>query len=206
MLGNRAWHGIGGKLVEEMNEQIDIQAKPEKVFTEEEFNRKLTAEVDRRVESGIQKGLETKKQKWQQEFEERAKFTAEELAQKQLEEKTKELSAKEREIAKRGNKIEAKEMLSGADIPKAHYDKFLDVLISDDADVTAQNVKNFIEMFNTTKKEIETRLKTEMSTVRNPKQGESEKPMTKEEFNKLPYSKKVEMKKDNPELWKQFMK
>ena len=149
--------------------------------------------------------METQKQKWQREFEERAKLTAEEIAQKHLEEKTQELTAKEREIAKRANRLEAKELLSGAEIPKAHYDKFLDVLISDDADVTTQNVNNFVEMFNSTKKEIETRLKTEMSTVRNPKQGESEKQMSKAEFNKLPYSKKVEMKRDNPELWKQFM-
>lgn len=192
-------------MAEEVIEQVDGQENKGKVFTEDEFNKKLTAEVDRRVESGIQKGLETQKQKWQREFEERAKLTAEEIAQKHLEEKTQELTAKEREIAKRANRLEAKELLSGAEIPKAHYDKFLDVLISDDADVTTQNVNNFVEMFNSTKKEIETRLKTEMSTVRNPKQGESEKQMTKAEFNKLPYAKKVEMKRDNPELWKQFM-
>lgn len=192
-------------MAEEVIEQVDGQETKGKVFTEDEFNKKLTAEVDRRVESGIQKGLETQKQKWQREFEERAKLTAEEIAQKHLEEKTQELTAKEREIAKRANRLEAKELLSGAEIPKAHYDKFLDVLISDDADVTTQNVNNFVEMFNSTKKEIETRLKTEMSTVRNPKQGESEKQMSKAEFNKLPYAKKVEMKRDNPELWKQFM-
>ena len=192
-------------MAEEVIEQFDGQETKGKFFTEDEFNKKLTAEVDRRVESGIQKGLETQKQKWQREFEERAKLTAEEIAQKHLEEKTQELTAKEREIAKRANRLEAKELLSGAEIPKAHYDKFLDVLISDDADVTTQNVNNFVEMFNSTKKEIETRLKTEMSKVRNPKQGESEKQMSKAEFNKLPYAKKVEMKRDTPELWKQFM-
>lgn len=200
--------GHGMVLEEIMTEEIkdtEVQVIPEKMYTEEEFNRKLTAEVDRRVESGIQKGLETNKQKWQRELEERAKLTAEELAHKQLEEKTQELTAKEQAIAKKANLLEAKELLSGAEIPKAQYEKILDVLISDDEQVTVQNVNNFIEIFNSTKKDIETRLKSEMSNVRNPKQGDSEKQMTKEEFNTLPYAKKLEMKKNQPELWKQFM-
>ena len=59
------------------------------MYTEDDLQRKVTAEVDRRVESGIQKGLETQKKKWQEEFEKSATMTAEELAKKKLEEQEK---------------------------------------------------------------------------------------------------------------------
>ncbi len=176
-----------------------------KMYTEDEFNRKLTAEVDRRVESGIQKGLETQREKWEREAREKATLTAEELAQKKIEEKSNELTAKEKEIAKRANRIDAKELLSEADIPKSHYDKFLDVLISEDADVTLTNVKNFIEMFNSTKKEIETKVKSELSTVQKPTQGEANK-ISKADFVKMGYAEKVKFKTEHPDLYKEFMK
>lgn len=176
-----------------------------KVYTEEEFNRKLTAEVDRRVESGIQKGLETHKEKWQRELEDRAKLTAEELAQKQIDEKAKELTSREKEIAKRANRIDARDMLSEANVPKAYYDKFLDVLISEDTETTTSNVNNFIEMFNSTKQDIETRLKSELSNVPKPNQGDP-KPVSKKDFDSMSYAKKMEFKRDNPEMYKEFIK
>ncbi len=176
-----------------------------KMYTEDEFNRKLTAEVDRRVESGIQKGLETQREKWEREAREKATLSAEELAKKAIEEKSQELTAKEKEIAKRANKIEAKEKLSDAGIPKSHYDKFLDVLISEDSEATLTNVQNFIEMFNSTKKEIETKVKGELSTVQKPTQGESNK-ITKADFVKMGYAEKVKFKTEHPDLYKEFMK
>lgn len=174
------------------------------MYSEEEFNRKLTAEVDRRVESGIQKGLETQKTKWEKEFAEKAQLSAEELAKKELQEQLGLISSKEKEISKRANLIEAKEFLSEAGIPKSYYEKFTGMLVSDDAEVTKSNVTNFIDMFSKTKQDIETKVKSEFSNIPAPKQGASEG-VSKEDFQKMTYSEKLKIKTEQPELFKKFM-
>lgn len=192
-------------------EQIDAMIQ-EKVleakkgfFTEEDLQRKVTAEVDRRVESGIQKGVETQKQKWEREYSERAKLSAEELAKKEYEEKVSAISQKEIEIRKRANKLEARELLSQASIPKSQQDSFLEILISEDEVTTKANVENFINMFNSTKLEIETNVKSQMSNIPPPKSG-VDKGTSKQDFDKMTYPQKLEVKNKYPELYKEFMK
>lgn len=176
------------------------------LYSEDDFNRKLTAEVDRRVETGIQKGLETQKNKWREEFEKTATLTAEELAQKKLEEQMKEISGKEAEIKKRSNLLDAKDMLASADIPKTHYEKMLDVLVNENEELTKSNITNFIEVFNTTKTELETKIKSEFSKVPPPGGSGNTDPVTKEVFNKMPYGEKMKFKESNPEQYKEFIK
>lgn len=188
-----------------INEKVSEKTKG--LYTEDDFNRRLTSEVDRRVESGIQKGLETQKSKWQKELEERAKLSAEEIAQKQIEEKSNELSAKEREIAKKANMLEAKSLLTENQIPKSYYDKFISVLVNDDLDTTMENVTNFIEVYNSTKADIENKVKSEYSAVPKPKtpeQGGSV--VSKEDFMKMGYGDKVKFKSEYPELYKKYIK
>jgi hypothetical protein len=176
------------------------------LFTEEDLQRKVTSEVDRRVESGIQKGLETQKQKWERELAERAKLSAEELAKKDYEEKVQAVTAKEKEIQKRANLIDAKSMLTEASIPKSHYDKLIGLLVSDNEDVTRANVQNFIDMFNVTKTEIETKVKSEFTKIPTPNQGRGNDTPTKQDFDKMSFSEKVKFKSSNPDLYKQFTK
>lgn len=193
-------------------EQIDalvaerIAEAKKGLYTEEDLNKKVTSEVDRRVDSGIQKGLETQKKKWEDEFSAKAKLTAEEIAQKEIEEARNTLTAKEKEILKKENLIEAKEMLSGAEIPKSHYEKIITMLVSDDSDTTKANVQNFIDVFKETKTEIETKVKTELSKVPAPSQGKGELPKTKADFDKMSYLDKIKLKTESPELYKEFMK
>ena len=176
------------------------------LFTEEDLNKKVTSEVDRRVESGIQKGLETQKQKWEREFAERAKLSAEELAQKDYSEKLQTISAKEQDIKRRANLIEAKELLNEAEIPKSHYDGFMKMLVTDDEAVTKENVNNFITMFKVTKTDIETKVKSELSTISAPKAGSGEKVVDKAAFTKMGYAEKLDFKQKHPDLYKEFMK
>lgn len=193
--------------MEYTQEQVDQMIAEAKLglFTEEDLQKKITSEVDRRVESGIQKGLETKKQKWEREYSERAKLTAEELAQKQLEEKMQELSGKEKEISKKANQIEARNILSEANIPKAHYEKFIDLLVNDDAETTTSNVQNFVDVFNSTKDDITNQIKSEFSNVPKPKTG-ANGTLTKDDFDKMGYGEKIKFKTENPDLYKEFMK
>lgn len=193
--------------MEYTQEQVDqmIAEATSGLFTEEDLQKKVTSEVDRRVESGIQKGLETKKQKWEREYSERAKLTAEELAQKQLEEKMQELSGKEKEISKKANHIEARSILAEANIPKAHYEKFIDLLVNDDAETTTSNVQNFVDVFNSTKDDITNQIKSEYSNVPKPKTG-ANGTLTKDDFDKMGYGEKIKFKTENPDLYKEFMK
>ena len=193
--------------MEYTQEQVDQMIAEAKLglYTEEDLQKKITSEVDRRVESGIQKGLETQKQKWEREYSERAKLTAEELAQKQLEEKMQELSSREKEISKKANRIEAKNILAEANIPKAHYEKFIDLLVNDDVETTMSNVQNFVDVFNSTKDDITNQIKSEYSNVPKPKTG-ANGTLTKDDFDKMGYGEKIKFKAENPDLYKEFMK
>ena len=175
------------------------------LFTEEDLQKKVTAEVDRRVETGIQKGLETHKKKWEMEFGERAKLSAEELAKKDFDEKLQTITQKELDIKRKANQLEAKSMLSEASIPKSHYEKFIGILVSDDEETTNANVTNFIEMFNSTKLELETKIKGEYSNVPKPDQGNN-KPITKSDFVKMSYLDKIKFKEKYPDVYKEFIK
>ena len=183
-----------------------IAEKTKGLFTEDELQRKVTSEVDRRVESGIQKGLETHKSKWEQEFKSKAQLSAEELAQQQLEDKLKELSDRENQILKRSNTLNAKDLLANADIPKNHYEKFIDLLVSDNEDSTKENVQNFINTFNETKSELETSIKKQYVNVPQPSGGNGETSINKDDFDKMTYIEKIKLKETHPDKWKEFIK
>lgn len=193
-------------------EQLDaliaerVKESTKDMLSPDEFQRKLTSEVDRRVESGIQKGLETQKSKWQLELEERAKLSAEELAKKEYEEKAKELSTREKEIAKRANLLDAKSKMAENSIPSSYYDKFINVLVTDDSEVTTANVDNFIEAYTATKIDIEKQIKSQYSQIPQPKTSSQGGEVSKSEFDKMGYAEKLQFKKDYPELYTKFMK
>ena len=182
-----------------------LAEKTKGLYGEDELQRRVTAEVDRRVESGIQKGLETHKSKWERDFQDRAKLSAEEIAQKELDEQLGLLSKREAEISKRSNLIDARDMLTSANIPKEQYEKFMDLLITDDTEGTLTNVNNFIDSFNATKIEIESKLKKEMSKVPAPSAGFGDVGVSKDKFTEMSYSELVKLKQDNEELYNQLV-
>lgn len=187
-----------------INERVAESKKG--LLTEDEFNRKLTSEVDRRVETGIQKGLETHKSKWQLELEERAKLSAEELAKKDYESKATELTAKEKELARKSNLLDAKSKLAEASIPHSYYDKFIGVLVTDDSEGTAMNINNFIEVYNSTKADIENQVKSQYSKIPKPNTPVESGTISKDDFIKMGYAEKVKFKEEHPELYKKFIK
>jgi len=177
------------------------------LFSEEDVVKRVTSESDRRVESGIQKGLETQKQKWEKEYSDKANLTADQLAKKDFETKLGDLTAREVAMMKRANNLEARDMLTEAQIPKSQYDKVINMLVSDDTDITKSQVQNFIDMFSENKTEIETRIRSEYSTVPKPNGGQGNADaITKESFKALPYSAKLKLKQTSPEIYKEFMK
>ena len=201
------------EFTKEQQEHVDkliedaVKLATKTMYTEQEFERRLTAEVDRRVESGIQKGIETQKSKWQKEYEETAKLTAEELAKRELESKMSELTSKEKDILRRANKLEALEKLNGAGVPKTAYEKLLDKLIDEDLESTNANIDSFIGVFNETKTSLETEIKKRFSNITPPITGTGgTDEITKEQFVKMGYQQKLELKQTNPELYASFIK
>lgn len=200
--------GLENIMAEYTDEQLtEMLAKAkEGLFTEDELKRRVDSETDRRVESGIQKGLETHKAKWESEYLEKSKLTADELAKKQLEELTSQLSEKERTVLKKANTLDAKEMLAEAGIPKANYEPLLAMLVSDSEESTKANVTGFIGAFNSTKLDLETRIKAEISKIPPPNTDPNNKSVTKTDFDKMGFAEKVTFKAENPELYREFMK
>lgn len=139
------------------------------LYTDEDLNRKVTSEVDRRVESGIQKGLETQRSKWEDDYQAKAKLSAEEVAKLELKEQIDGLAQREADINRRSNLIDAKDLMNSAGIAQSDYSKFMDLLVTDDVEGTTVNVNNFIETFASTKKNIESTVRKELSNVPAPK-------------------------------------
>ena len=188
-------------------EQLDAAVAEARkgLFTEDDLTRRVTSEVDRRVESGIQKGLETQRAKWEEEYKRTQNLTAEQLAAEKLREAQESLSAKEREINRKANLADAKDMLSSAQVPKAHYEKVVGMLVTENAEDTKSRVQNFIDAFLAMKSEVETQIKSDVSKVPPPDQNKT-KPITKADFDKMGFSEKVAFKQSNPELYKEFIK
>lgn len=195
--------------MEYTQEQIDqmlIDAK-KGLFTDEDVTRRVTAEVDRRVESGIKNGVETQKKKWEEEFTKTATLTAEEKAELRLKEQMDAIATKESAINRKSNSLTARDKLTEAGIPKSHYDKFLGMLVNDSEDLTTANVENFITMFNDTKTDIETTIKADLTKIKPPiNKGEGGDIVTKTQFDAMSYSQKLAFKTSNPEEYKNFMK
>lgn len=198
--------------MEYTQEQIDklIAEATSGLFTEDDLTKRVTAEVDRRVETGIQKGIATQRAKIEQdikvEMERKAALSAEELVQEQLKLRETELLERESAIKLQANMLEAKSVLAQKGVPKESYEKLIDTLVFDDADKTMSAVNTFAEVFDGMRNEIETKVRTEQSHIPTPHTGEGTKPMTREQFKKLPYKEMLEIKNSDPDLYKAMTK
>lgn len=190
--------------IDEMMNTVKTEAT-KGLFTEDDLTRRVTSEVDRRVDTGIKKGVETQKIQWEKDLTTKANLTAEELATKTLGEQTKLIEGREKELSRRTNLLNAKDLLSDAKIPKKSYQDMLEMLVTNDEDGTTANVSKFIEMFNATKTDIETEYKSSMSKIKSPETG-SKDTVTKESFAKMGYAQKIKFKAESPDLYKTFIK
>ena len=188
----------------EQQEAIDLLVANAKagLFTKEDLDRQVTAEVDRRVDSGIKNGVEKERLKWEKDFASKAALSAEERIQQEFEEKLKLVDAREKELAKRSNNLEAQNMFVEAGLQKADYEKFISLLVTDDAKQTQDNVKNFITTFTETQSAIESRLKKELSVITPPTTNpDGNKTITKESFAAMGYAERLKLKQESPQLY-----
>lgn len=176
--------------------------KEVKTYTEEELNAKLQAEADRRVT----KALQTAKEKWEQEQavkieqeKELAKLSEEEKAKKQLEMERQSLEKERLEFKKIKLELETTKILDERKLPT----KFAKYLIAEDNEKTLANINEFQENWQQAiQSEIESRLKGKTPQ----KNGNTEVfGVTKEQFKRMGYTQRLELKNSNPELYNQLL-
>ena len=205
--------------------QANGQEEVVKTYTQEEFDKALNAEADRRFNKkrdSMRKDLEAElKGKWQKEYEaklEAEKSEAERLAnmtseQRRQEELKKMQDSFDLEKAKfeeerkafeqERMKLQLTKELSGLDVPI----QFADFLLGQDAETTKNNLDSFVNAWNTLlQSKIEEHVQKALQGTP-PKQSSngSNQAMTKAEFVKLPYAERMKMMNENPDFVQQLL-
>lgn len=111
--------GAGGTNAEDENQNTGEKdeggkAKEKPTFSELLKDKEFSSEFDSRVSKAINTAVENAKQKWDEE----SKLTAEELAERALEDREKALNAKEQDIRYRESLAEVTTLLAENDLPK----------------------------------------------------------------------------------------
>lgn len=125
-------------------------AEPSKTYTQEELDKLLQQETDKRVTGA----LKTAQEKWEADYKAKleaekkeadrlAKLSAAEKQKELLEKQQSELSKKEQEITLREMKLESVKILSEKGLPIS----FVDLLTTGDADTTKSNIDTFEKAF-----------------------------------------------------------
>lgn len=172
------------------------QEEETKTYTREEVDALLQAETDRRVTAALQKQAKKNEAKLK-EAEKLAKMSATEQYEYQLQQREAAIEEKERELALAENKAEASKILAekGLDI------SLVDFVVAEDAETMNNNIKLLDASFKkSVKAEVERRL-----AGSTPKKGlPREQTITKADFLKMSYSELMELKQNNPELYRTF--
>lgn len=163
-------------------------------------NKDYQAEFDRR----IQKALGTAKEKWDalmddklSEAEKLAKMTKEEKTQYQQQKKEKELADKEAAITRRELMAEAKNTLTEKGLPVS----LAELLDYSDADSCSKSIMALEKAFN---QAVQAQVDKKLEGGKPIKKAPTDETITKEQFAKFGYKERLELKTNNPELYKQF--
>lgn len=174
-------------------QQNTEQAAASKTYTQEEVEKLIQSEADRRVNQAMSK-KEREMAKKLTEAEKLAKMSEEDKYRYQLEQKEAELAAKEREFTLRDNKIAAMKVLSEKSLPV----ELVDFVVSEDADAMSENIKKLDKYIKTA---IATEVKTRLASP-TPKAGlPTDTEYTKDSFMKMGYKERLELQRNNPELY-----
>lgn len=186
-------------LEEEIKNENVEENKETKTYTEEELQKLLQAEGDRRVtsaqkkwESEFQEKLEAEKSQ----VEEMASMTAEERARAEFEKEKAEWLKEKSDFEKEKLKLEATKVLDAEGLPIS----FVDYVLTDTEEGIKENIKVFKEQWD---KELDEAI-TERLKGKAPASGSLQHKdivnMTKEEFGKLPYKERARMLEIDPEI------
>lgn len=167
-----------------------------KTYSEEEVARMLQAEADRRVTQALAK-QQAKFKEQMAEAEKLRTMNEEQKAQYQLEQRIKEIEAKEKEFALKENRYEAQRIMAEKNIPLA----FADFIVAEDAETMMANISLFEKEFRAAvRAEVDKRIASPA-----PKANIGvDTVITKEQFMKMTIAQQTELYKQDPELYKRL--
>lgn len=167
-----------------------------KTYTQEEVDKLLQQESDRRVNQALKKQQE----KFEKEKAESEKLRDMDDAQKKEYEYTKkmeELAAREKEFTITQNKLEASKILAERGLPVS----FVDYIVAEDAETMMVNINTFDTAW---KAAIADAVQQRLAQPAPKGSNVSQQGMTKEQFKKLTLAQQSEIYRTNPELYKQM--
>lgn len=169
-----------------------------KTYTQEEVDKMLQAETDRRVTSALKK----QQAKFDAEKSEAAKLaTMNEEQKKEFEfnKKVQELEQREREFNIMQNKLEASKVMTDKGLPIT----FVDYIVAEDAETMMSNITSFEKEWKAAIADaVSARLGADSQTPKS--KTVSQAGLSSEEFKKLSVAQQAEIYKTNPELYKQL--
>ena len=178
--------------MEETNQETTVEEP--KTYTQEEVDKLLQSEADKRVSEAMKKA-ESKKEAAIKEATKLAKMDEEQRYQYELEQREKAIADKERELALAENKATASMVLSNRGISA----ELVNLVVAEDADTMNQNIQLLEKAFKeSVKAEVEKRLATSTPKKNLP----LDTAISRESFRKMPLSKQAELYRTNPELYK----
>lgn len=167
-----------------------------KTYTEEEVQKLLQQEGDRRVTSALKK----QQQRFETQMAEAEKLRNMDTQQRQeyeFEQRVKELEAREKEFNLAQNKLEATKVLANRGLPV----EFVDYVVADEAEEMMSRIETFDKAFKAAVADAVSK-RIAGSTPRTTTAQQTG--MTKEEFSKLPIAQQSEIYRTNPTLYKQL--
>jgi len=183
-------------------QQDPTPPEPPKTYTEDELKAQIQAETDRKVT----KALETAKAKWLEEeqaklkqAEELAKLSEKERAAKELEIKFAELEAEKSKFQRERLTLQTEKDLISKDMPA----EFAPFVVADTAEQTLININTLQASWQAAiEKAIDDKVKGRTPTGN---QAPTTGGVTKEQFEKMNYLERLELKQKNLKLYESLL-
>lgn len=162
------------------------------------------ADIER--ERGKASGLQSKLDEASAKLDEFEKARQAQLSgEERLEEAMKAVAAQQRDLSIKSNRIDAKSILKAVGLDDESVEAQLDIIVTEDSEDTAARAKALASLVTTqrdaAKAETEQAMLKKLGT---PSGGSGEQQPTKDEFAKMTYAQKLDLKQNNPDLFASF--
>ena len=167
-----------------------------KTYTQEEVDKMLQSEVDRRITSALKKQAKSNEAKIK-EAQKLAQMNESEKYQYELEQREKAIAEKEKALALAENKNEASKILADKGLSLS----LVDFVIAEDAETMNSNIRLLEKAFkDSVKREVEKRLGSSAPKKNLP----PDETITKEQSKKMGIRERQQLLMNNPELYNQL--
>lgn len=167
-----------------------------KTYTQEEVDKMLQSEVDRRITSALKKQAKSNEAKIK-EAQKLAQMNESEKFQYELEQREKAIAEKEKALALAENKNEASKILADKGLSLS----LVDFVIAEDAETMNSNIRLLEKAFkDSVKREVEKRLGSSAPKKNLP----PDETITKEQAKKMGIRERQQLLMNNPELYNQL--